>query len=170
MYVGDKVSDKLEPIHERIYAQRSGTSAHTRAVSRYVRYYVNNQALELQNYPSVESAAFCPQNIIYNNPGLSAHVCISGWDPYKGYQIYDVNVTGFMRASNLVLGGSGSTYIKGYADINWKENMTLEEARAFIVTGIQLAISRDNSSGGCIRLMNITEQGCIREMIPYSDF
>jgi len=29
MYIGDRVSDKLEPIHHRIYCQRSGTSSHT---------------------------------------------------------------------------------------------------------------------------------------------
>ena len=45
MYVGDKVSDKLEPVHDRIYAQRSGTSAHTRAICRYLRYYVNTQSV-----------------------------------------------------------------------------------------------------------------------------
>mmetsp|Transcript_18744 Transcript_18744/g.13568 ORF Transcript_18744/g.13568 Transcript_18744/m.13568 type:complete len:81 (-) Transcript_18744:444-686(-) len=37
MIVGNRVSDKLEPIHERIYCQRSGTSSHTREIARYVR-------------------------------------------------------------------------------------------------------------------------------------
>ena len=118
----------------------------------------------------MQSAGNVVKNIIYNNPGMSAHVCVSGWDPYKGYQIYDVNVTGFCTERNIVLGGSGSTYIKGYADINFKDDMSLEEAKQFISTGIQLAISRDNSSGGCIRMINITEAGVTRHMIPYSDF
>ena len=124
----------------------------------------------MQGLPSVQSAGNVVKNIIYNNPGMSAHVCVSGWDPYKGYQIYDVNVTGFMQEASMNLGGSGSTYIKGYCDINFREDMSLEEAKQFITTGIQLAISRDNSSGGCIRLLNITEAKVTREMIPYSDF
>ena len=82
--------------------------------------------MELGNLPPVESAGNVVKNIIYNNPGLSAHVCVSGWDPYKGYQIYDVNVTGFMtKDADIILGGSGSTFIKGYADDNYKPNMTL---------------------------------------------
>ena len=41
MFVGNACSDKLEPIHQRIYCQRSGTSAHTSTIAKYVRYYVD---------------------------------------------------------------------------------------------------------------------------------
>ena len=96
MFVGNRVSDKLEPIHHRIYCQRSGTSAHTSTIAKYVRYYIDIQANELGNFPPVESAAAVMREIIYNNAGrLSASMICSGWDPYKGYQIYSVNQTGF---------------------------------------------------------------------------
>lgn len=92
MFVGNRVSDKLEPIHHRIYCQRSGTSSHTSAVARYVRHYMDIQANDLGGYPYVESAASVMREIIYNNAGkLSASMICSGWDPYKGYQIYSVN-------------------------------------------------------------------------------
>ena len=57
MYIGDRVSDKLEPIHHRIYCQRSGTSSHTQTIAKMVRYYVDVQANELGSFPPVESAA-----------------------------------------------------------------------------------------------------------------
>ena len=44
MIVGNKCSDKLEPIHQRIYCQRSGTSSHTSTIAKYVRYYIDIQA------------------------------------------------------------------------------------------------------------------------------
>ena len=92
MYVGNRVSDKLEPIHNRIYCQRSGTSSHTSTIAKYVRYYVDIQAGQLGGAPPVESAAAVLREIIYNNAGsLSASMICSGWDPYKGYQIYSVN-------------------------------------------------------------------------------
>merc|ERR1712232_99629 len=128
------------------------------------------QAIELGNLPPVKSAGTVVKSIIYNNPGLSAHVIVSGWDPYKGYQIYDINQTGFMSEGDCILGGSGGHLIMSYADLSFKPGMTLDEAKAFIATGIQLAISRDNGSGGNIRMMNITEEGCKREMIPQNEF
>ena len=96
MFVGNPCSDKLEPIHQRIYCQRSGTSAHTSTIAKYVRYYVDVQANELGDFPPVKSAAGIMREIIFNNRNsLSASMICSGWDPYEGYQIYSVNQTGF---------------------------------------------------------------------------
>ena len=44
MIVGNRVSDKLEPIQHRIYCQRSGTSSHTQTIAQYVRHYIDIQA------------------------------------------------------------------------------------------------------------------------------
>jgi 20S proteasome subunit beta 1 len=38
--VGIKCSGKLEPIHQRIYCQRSGTSPHTITIAKCIRYYI----------------------------------------------------------------------------------------------------------------------------------
>ena len=169
MFVGNKVSDKLEPVHQRIYVQRAGTSAHTQAIARQLRAHVDAQAKELCDFPSVRSAASILQRIIYNS-NLSAHMFCSGWDPYEGYQIYDVNSTGFMNAMDCAIGGSGGTYIKGYADENYRPDMTRDEAREFIQNSIALACYNDTSSGGCIRMITITKEAIQREFIPYTDF
>lgn len=40
-YVANRVSDKIVPIHDYIWACRSGSAADTQAVTDYVKYYVN---------------------------------------------------------------------------------------------------------------------------------
>jgi 20S proteasome subunit beta 1 len=171
MYVGNRVSDKLEPIHQRIYCQRSGTSSHTSAIARYVRYYMDIQASELGNLPPVESAATVMREIIYTNKNsLSAAMICSGWDPYKGYQIYQVNSSGYFETGNWALGGSGGTFVWGYVDANFKENMTRHEAKEFVKSCIALACFRDTSSGGVIRLIDISKDKVEREYVPYDDF
>ena len=171
MYVGDRVSDKLEPIHHRIYCQRSGTSSHTQTIGKYVRYYVDVQANELGSLPPVESAASIMRQIIYSNAGsLSASMICSGWDPYKGYQIYNVNQTGFFQEGDWAMSGSGSTFIYGYFDANYRPEMTLEQAKEFITSAISLACYRDGSSGGVIRMISITEGGTERFFVPYQGF
>lgn len=94
----------------------------------------------------------------------------SGWDPYKGFQIYSVNQTGFHNEGDWAMSGSGSIFIMGYFDANFQPDMTLEQAKAFIKSAISLACYRDGSSGGVIRMMDITEKGCTRDFIPYQDF
>jgi 20S proteasome subunit beta 1 len=57
MYINNNHSDKLEPIHDRIYAQRSGTAGDTQTICRYVRHYLDIQAGEMQAMPPVKSCA-----------------------------------------------------------------------------------------------------------------
>ena len=64
------------------------------------------------------------------------------------------------------MNGSGSGYIHGYVDKHFKENMTKEEAKEFLKTAVSLAIFRDGSSGGIIRIVDITKDGFTREYIP----
>lgn len=171
MYVGNPCSDKLEPIHERIYAQRSGTSSHTRMIAQMVRYYIDAQSNEMGGLPPVKSAANIMKEIIYSNRNyLSASMICSGWDPYEGYQIYKVNQTGFKLEGDYACSGSGSVFIQGFMDANFKNNMSKAEIKEFLKSAISLACYRDGSSGGCIRLLDITEEKVEREFHPYSSF
>ena len=70
----------------------------------------------------------------------------------------------------MCISGSGSTFIYGYKDANWRPDFTLDEAKAFIKSAISLACYRDGSSGGIIRMVSITEAGIERFLIPYQDF
>ena len=136
-----------------------------------MRLYVETQASELGGLPPVESAANIMRSIIYSNAGsLSASMICSGWDPYKGYQIYSVNQTGFHQEGDWALSGSGSTFIYGYFDANYNPNMTLEQAKEFVTSAISLACYRDGSSGGVIRMISITEAATERFFVPYQDF
>jgi 20S proteasome subunit beta 1 len=131
---------------------------------------MNIQATEMEGMPPVKSAANVVKTIIYNNPGLSAHLIVSGWDPYEGYQIYDINQTGFVKPGNYAIGGSGGVFLRGYIQSNYREDMTREEAKELVTSAISLAAFRDSSSGGCIRTIDLTQEKVTREFIPYSNF
>jgi 20S proteasome subunit beta 1 len=126
---------------------------------------------ELGNFPPVESAASVMREIIYSNKNsLSASMICSGWDPYKGYQIYQVNSSGYFEQGEWALSGSGGTFIWGYIDANYRNNMSLAEAKEFVKSCIALACFRDSSSGGIIRLLDLTEKGVTRDYVPYNEF
>ena len=111
------------------------------------------------------------REIIYSNAGsLSASMICSGWDPYKGYQIYSVNQTGFFQDQNWAISGSGGTFIWGYFDANYKPNMKKEEALEFLKSAVALACFRDASSGGIIRTLDITKDKVERSYVSYHDF
>ncbi len=140
-------------------------------------------SIELGKTPYVKTAANLFRQILYGNKdALLAGIIIAGWDPYEGAQVFSLPLGGSCTRVPYAIGGSGSGFIYGYCDANWKEKMTFEEARTFAINGkqffcflsltfslaISLAMSRDGSSGGCVRLVNINKDAFKREFVPYN--
>jgi len=91
---------------------------------------------------------------------------VAGWDKENGGQVFTIPLGGTLVQQPYSIGGSGSTYLYGYCDSNFKEGMTKEECLEFVRNAIALAIQRDGSSGGVIRTVVISESGIEREMVP----
>ena len=94
----------------------------------------------------------------------------SGWDPYEGYQIYAVNQNGLQSSGDYAASGSGSVFITGFMDANYKPNMSRQAIKEFLKSCISLACYRDGSSGGCIRLLDLTKDKVEREFHNYDTF
>lgn len=68
--------------------------------------------------------------------------------------------------SDWAIGGSGSTYVYGFVDANYRRGMTKEECLEFVARAISHAMARDGSSGGVVRLASIDKEGVQRHYIP----
>lgn len=165
-YVANRVSDKLTEIHDRIYCCRSGSSADTQATADLVKYHLSLHSMELDEPPMVKTAAnlfrrYCYQ---YRDKRTAGIIC-AGWDKRDGGQVYTIPLGGMCIRQPFTIGGSGSTYIYGYCDANFRLGMTREECLTFVKNALGLAIARDGSSGGVIRLATIDEGGVERTVL-----
>ncbi|KAF1790830.1 Nucleophile aminohydrolase [Phytophthora cactorum] len=148
-YVANRVSDKLTPLHDRLFCCRSGSAADTQALSDYVRYYLSSHSVELGRLPKVGTAANLFRSLCYHNKDrLLAGIIVAGWDPVKGGQVFSIPIGGAMVEQDFAIGGSGSTYIYGLVDSEYR-------------------------SGGVIRTVTITENEVVRdftsgEELPFS--
>eukprot|EP00741_Cyanophora_paradoxa_P007295 tig00001098_g7056.t1 len=166
-YIANRVSDKITPVSEHIYCCRSGSAADTQAISDYVKYYTALHSAETDTKPEVRTAAAIFQALCYHNKdNLSAGIIVAGWDKRNGGSVWSIPIGGALVRQPFTIGGSGSTYIYGYCDATYKENMTKEECETFVTNALSLAMSRDGSSGGVIRLVTIDESGASRRMVP----
>eukprot|EP00428_Durinskia_dybowskii_P060635 CAMPEP_0170381684 /NCGR_PEP_ID=MMETSP0117_2-20130122/14540_1 /TAXON_ID=400756 /ORGANISM="Durinskia baltica, Strain CSIRO CS-38" /LENGTH=214 /DNA_ID=CAMNT_0010637271 /DNA_START=74 /DNA_END=718 /DNA_ORIENTATION=+ len=165
-YVANRVSDKIVPIHDYVWACRSGSAADTQAVSDYVKYYINSHSTELNRLPRVKTCANLMRKICYNNKDrMMAGMICGGWDPYEGGQVYEIPLGGTIMQQKFALGGSGSSYIYGLVDSTYKEGMSKEECKTFVKNAISHAMARDGSSGGVIRLVVIDQTGIEKEVV-----
>jgi 20S proteasome subunit beta 1 len=118
----------------------------------------------------VRVVAKLTQKIAYENKEkLQAGMIIAGWDRVRGPQVYGIPLGGSMLEAPFSVSGSGSAYIYGYLDNTYKENMEREECEKWMTEAISLAIARDASSGGVIRLVTIHENGCEKQCVLPND-
>lgn len=166
-YIASRISDKIEPIHSRIFCLRSGVSSHTQMLAKTTRHYLSQYAVnENSTMPEVSVAARLFQEVAYANKDfLKAAIIVAGWDEVAGAQVYEITLGGSMVQLPFAISGSGSGYIYGYCDANWKEGMTEEEAVNFVKNALSLAMSRDGSSGGISRYIVVKADGINRQYV-----
>jgi len=166
-YIAVRVADKITQVHDRIWICRSGSAADTQALTDYIKHYLGQLAVETGRAPTVKVAANLMRKLIYENKdNLMAGVIVGGWDPVDGGSVYNIPLGGTVMKMPFSIGGSGSTYIYGLVDNKFREGMTKDEAKAMVEKCISHAMARDGSSGGIIRTVVITEDGCDKQFIP----
>jgi len=63
--------------------------------------------------------------------------------------------------------GSGGDFARALLDEQFKENMTLEEAKTLAIAAISLASMRDESTGGSVRWVELTQHGSKETFVPH---
>lgn len=162
----NRASRKITQLHQRIFVCRSGSAADTQALSGFAKRFLASNALEIGEFPRVNTAASLMQLLSYQNKdNLTAGLIVAGWDKRRGGQVYHMPLGGSKIRSNYAMGGSGSSYISGLVESTFKEAMTREECVAFVKKCIAHAMSLDGSTGGMIRLFIVTENSVDEEVV-----
>ena len=60
---------------------------------------------------------------------------MAGWDPINGGTVYNIPLGGGLFKGPWAIGGSGSTYIYGYCDATFREDLGQEETVEFVKNG-----------------------------------
>ncbi|KAH9965723.1 20S proteasome subunit [Russula dissimulans] len=166
-YIANRVTDKLTYVHDRIYCCRSGSAADTQAVADVVHMALQQFTQASGGPPSVHVAATLFETICYaNKSALTASVIVAGWDKEAGPSVYSIPLGGGLFRQPWAISGSGSTYVYGYCDATFKDGWGRDETVQFVKNTLALAMSRDGSSGGVIRMAVITEDGVERLFVP----
>lgn len=166
VYIANRVTDKLTKITEKIYCCRSGSAADTQAVADIVQYRLKLFEMENSEPPTVQAAANIFKDICYNyRDQLTAGIICAGWDKKKGGQVYCIPLGGMLTREPVTIGGSGSSYIYGFVDTTFKVGMSESECVDFVEKAVTLALTRDGSSGGCVRIAVIDKDGCRKKVV-----
>ncbi|XDV34000.1 hypothetical protein PO909_004225 [Leuciscus waleckii] len=157
--VVNRVMNKLSLLHDKIYCALSGSAADAQTIAEIVNYQLDVHSIEVEDDPLVCSAATLVKNISYKyKEELSAHLIVAGWDRKEGGQVY-ATLNGLLTRQPFAIGGSGSFYIHGFVDAEYRKKMTKRECQEFVVNALSLAMGRDGSSGGVAYVVTIDQDG-----------
>ncbi|KAG7162247.1 Proteasome subunit beta type-6-like [Homarus americanus] len=158
-YVSNRVTDKLTRVTDRIYCCRSGSAADTQAIADVVSSHMEILEVKLGEPPLVQIAANTFKEICYNYRDMLM----------AGIIVYTIPLGGMMVRQPVAIGGSGSTYVWGHIDATYKPNMNMEETVEFVKNTLTLALTRDGSSGGVVRVAVITKDGVDRRVYLHNE-
>ncbi|OZC08869.1 peptidase, T1 family [Onchocerca flexuosa] len=165
-YISSRATDKITPVTDRMVVCRSGSAADTQAISDIVKYYIEVYSMMEEEDVSVGRAAQIFRNFLYKyRDSLSASVLVAGYDDVEGGQLYAIPLGGYVTRQRCAASGSGSTFVQGFLDSQWKPGMTVEKCKEIVLNAVALATIRDGSSGGVIRLAVIDKTGMQRTLI-----
>ncbi|CAM9017969.1 unnamed protein product [Wickerhamomyces anomalus] len=163
------VTDKLTQVNDKIWCCRSGSAADTQAVADIVKYHLELYQAQHNKPATAKIASAIFQELTYTNKDmLTAGLIVAGYDEKTNGEVYSIPLGGSVHRQNFAIAGSGSSYIYGWTDENYKEDMTKEECVQFIKTALTQAIQWDGSSGGVIRQVILTKEG-IERLVFYPD-
>lgn len=118
-FVADRAADKIDYVHDRIIVLRAGAAATSQNAARKVRYLIDAHSIELGGLPHVKTAAKMFSKLSYEKQ-LDAAFIVAGWDPYEGSGVFNISMGGSCIERDWTMAGSGSGYIYGFVDSNYK--------------------------------------------------
>ena len=168
--VASKESEKILPLDTHIAMTIAGASGDAQILARYLRAEFKLFEIEHRRKITVRGAAVLLSNILQSSKFFPYYVqlIIGGVDDL-GPHIFDLDAIGGMEEDKRFIStGSGSPIALGVLEDQYREGMSIEEAKELAKRAIKAAVERDIASGGrAIDIAIVTKDGIKIETHPF---
>jgi proteasome beta subunit len=157
--IAHKATKKLYKIDEHLALATAGLVGDLQVLSRYLSAEVNLYRLKRDRNIPIKSAATLMSNILNQRKFAPYYVqlVLGGWDAEGGH-IYSLDAAGGAIPDKYTAAGSGSPYVLGVLEDQYKDELTVDEGIDIAARAITAAIGRDSASGNGIDIAVINEK------------
>ena len=158
--IAHKNTQKLYKIDEHLALATAGLVGDLQVLARYLNAEANLYRLKREARMPVKSAATLMSNILNQRKFYPYYVqlILGGYDNTGGH-VYSLDAAGGAIPDKYTSAGSGSPYVFGVLEDNYRDDMTANEGVDLAVRAITAAMNRDSASGGMINVAIINEDG-----------
>ena len=158
--IAHKTTKKLYKIDEHLALATAGLVGDLQVLTRYLNAEANLYRLKRNIKMPVKSAATLMSNILNQRKFFPYFVqlILGGYDDDGGH-IYSLDAAGGAIPDKYNSAGSGSPYVFGVLEDNYRDDLTTNEGIDIAIRAITAATNRDSASGGKIDIAVITKDG-----------
>lgn len=158
--IAHKVAKKIYKIDEHLLLTTAGLVGDAQLLARFMRVEAELYKLDRDEPMPVRGASMLMSNILNQRKFYPYYVqlIIAGIDS-TGSHVFSIDAAGGAIEDIYTTTGSGSPYVFGVLEDNFKENMTEDEAINIAIRAMSAAMKRDAASGDGIEVVIVTKQG-----------
>ena len=163
--IANKKFTKIQEINGKMAVTIAGTVSDVQLLVKLLKAEIRLKSIRTAKDVDVKSSANLLAGMVYSNirkmsmiPGVS-HFLFGGTDN-KGFELYDIYPDGSVtQVDDFVASGSGSVFVFGVLETQYKLGMSIDEGVELAETAIRAALRRDSASGNGIDVIAITKEG-----------
>jgi proteasome beta subunit len=158
--IAHKTTKKLYQIDNHLGLATAGLVGDLQILARYLNAEANLYRLKRDQKIPVKSAATLMSNILNQRKFYPYYVqlVLAGFDNSGGH-VYSLDAAGGAIPDKYTAGGSGSPYVFGVLEDNYKDDLSTDAGIDIAIRAITAAKNRDSASGGMINIAVITKDG-----------
>jgi proteasome beta subunit len=165
--VMSKAGKKVFLVNDRIGVAFAGLISDAQAILRRLASEIRLYELENNKRMSIKSAAKFLSNLLYAQRPFPVftETIIGGIDD-EGNKLFVLDQLGSLLEDKYIALGTGGVLAISIIESEYKDGMSLEEARNLAIKAMKAAISRDITSGDGTDIVIISRSGSKEEFIP----
>ncbi|MGC9131181.1 MAG: archaeal proteasome endopeptidase complex subunit beta [Pyrobaculum sp.] len=157
---------KVFVVDDKLAIASAGIIADMQALAKILKLNAKAYELEMKKKPSVHAMAKLLSVVMFSRRFMPffAEVLVGGVDE-EGPHLIVMDPLGSLIEDNYAALGTGAKLAAAVLDGNYRNDMSIEEAKKLAVQALKAAIERDPVSGGGIDLVVVDEKGAREEEV-----
>ena len=159
-FIANNNTMKIQKIEQHAGLTLAGGVADAQNIVDVLRYHANVHRIQNQEPIPNKSLARLTSLMFHQNRGYPfiADILVGGYDN-EGPQLFNIDMFGSVEEKNYVTTGSGSPVAYGLLEEEYKDNLTLDEAKSIALRAVKAAITRNIGTGDGINVALIDKNG-----------
>lgn len=159
-FIANNNTMKIQQIDIHAGMTMAGGVADAQNITDILRYHANLHRIQKQEPIPIKSLTRLTSLIFHQNRGYPfiADILVGGYDS-SGPALFNIDMFGSVEEKRYVTTGSGSPVAYGTLEEDYKDNMTVEEAKTLALRAVKAAIVRNIGTGDGINIATIDKDG-----------